>query len=126
MSGLPQNVRKFKPLCIAGNRRELPNADSATILMGEVALQQHETIVAPEHPISDKKVGTPKAPRSNARRALAVCGASARAAARAASGHAAAPPIILMTSHLLHVISAWGDVHQWFFLWRLTMRPLYG
>src|SRR6516225_5184124 len=45
---------------------------SATKSMREVVLQQHKAIVAPEHPISEKKVGTPKAPRSNARRALAV------------------------------------------------------
>src|SRR6516165_915865 len=40
---------------------------SATKSMREVVLQQHKAIVAPEHPISEKKVGTP-----NARRALAV------------------------------------------------------
>jgi hypothetical protein len=36
--------------------------DLATTLMGEVVLQQHETIVAPEHPISDKKSRDAKSP----------------------------------------------------------------
>jgi hypothetical protein len=43
-------------------QQNLPNADYATILMGEVVLQQHETIVAPEHRISDKKSRDAKSP----------------------------------------------------------------
>jgi hypothetical protein len=44
-------------------RAACANCDSATILMGEVMLQQHETIVAPEHPISDKKGRDAKRPK---------------------------------------------------------------
>jgi hypothetical protein len=46
-------------------RAACANCDSVTILMGEVMLQQHETIVAPEHPISDKKGRDAKRPRSS-------------------------------------------------------------